>query len=81
MALCPIKNEHREMGKPRPPTRQLLNKIKKRLEKAKGKWVKELLNVLWAYRTMPQKVTNKTLYTLTFRFKIVIPLEVSLPII
>ena len=29
----------------------LLSKLKKRLEKAKGKWVDELPGVLWAYWT------------------------------
>ena len=32
----------------------LLSVLKKRLEKAKGKWVEELPSVLWAYRTTPR---------------------------
>ncbi|GFZ19787.1 hypothetical protein Acr_28g0004920 [Actinidia rufa] len=59
----------------------IMNRIKKRLEKAKGRWVDELANVLWAYRTTPQKETNETPYSLAFGFKAVIPLEVSLPTI
>ena len=51
------------------------------LKKAKGKWVKELANILWAYRTTLRKATNKMPYALAFRFEIVIPLEVSLPTI
>ena len=31
----------------------ILNGIKKRLEKAKGRWVEELLSVLWTFRTTP----------------------------
>ena len=55
-----------------------MNGIKKRLEKAKSKWIEELLKVLWAYRTTSQKATNKTPYVLAFEFEVVIPLEVNL---
>ena len=58
-----------------------MNGIKKRLEKAKGKWVEELENVLWAYRTTSQKAMNKTPYALASRFEAVILLEVDLPIV
>ena len=53
----------------------------KRFEKAKGKWVEELPNLLWAYRTTPQKAMNETTYALTFGFEAVILLEVGLPTI
>ena len=59
----------------------IINRIKKRLEKVKGKWVEELSNILWANRTTPQKITNETPYSLAFRFKEIIPLEVGLPTI
>ncbi|GFY90940.1 hypothetical protein Acr_07g0011360 [Actinidia rufa] len=59
----------------------IMNGIKKRLEKAKGKWVNELASVLWAYRTTPRKATNETPYSLAFGFEAVITLEVGLPII
>ncbi|GFY96809.1 hypothetical protein Acr_11g0011150 [Actinidia rufa] len=59
----------------------IMNGIKKRLEKVKGKWVEEMPNVLWAYQTTPRKATNKTPYSLSFGFKTVIPLEVDLPTI
>ena len=58
-----------------------MNGIKKRLEKAKEKWVDELANVLWAYRTTSRKATNEMLYSLAFGFEAVIPLEVGLPTI
>ena len=32
----------------------IVNGLKKRLDKAKGKWVEELPHVLWTYRTTPQ---------------------------
>ena len=58
-----------------------MNEIKRKLEKAKEKWVKELPNLLWAYRTVPQKVTNEIPYSLAFGFEIVIPLVAILPTI
>ena len=58
-----------------------MNGIKKRLEKAKGKWVEELSNILWAYWTTPHKATNEMPYSLAFGFEAVILREVDLPII
>ena len=46
--------------------------------KAKGKWVEESQNILWAYQTILQKATNETPYALAFGFKVVILLEVGL---
>ena len=65
----------------RPTNKTIMNGIKKRLEKAEEKWVEELSNVLWAYRTIPRKATNEMPYSLAFDFEVVIPLEVSLPTI
>ena len=31
----------------------IVNRLKKRLDDAKGKWVEELPHVLWTYRTTP----------------------------
>ena len=56
----------------------IMNGIKKALKKAEGKWVKELLSVLQAYRTTLWQATNKMPYSLTFDFKVVILLEVGL---
>ena len=59
----------------------IMSRIKKRLEKTKGKWVDELPDVLWAYRTTPRKATNEMPYYLAFGFEVVIPLNVGLPTI
>ncbi|GFS36309.1 hypothetical protein Acr_00g0045290 [Actinidia rufa] len=59
----------------------IMNGIKKRLKKAKGKWVEVLLNILWAYQTTPLKATNEMPYSLAFGFEVVISLEVGLPTI
>ncbi|GFS42015.1 hypothetical protein Acr_00g0077690 [Actinidia rufa] len=64
-------------GHARASDKTIMNGIKKRLEKAKGKWVEELPNVLWAYRTTSLKATNKMPYSLAFSFETMIPLESS----
>ncbi|XP_057482051.1 uncharacterized protein LOC130768985 [Actinidia eriantha] len=68
-------------GQAEATNKTIMSGIKKRLEKAKGKWVDELANVLWAYRTTLRKATNETPYSLAFGFEAVIPLEVGLPTI
>ena len=56
----------------------IINELKKRLEGAKGKWVEELPNVLWAYRTTPRRSINKTPFSMTFGAEAVILVEVGL---
>ena len=56
----------------------IMNGIKKRIKKVKGKSVDELPRMLWTYWTTLRKATNETPYSLAFGFKVVIPLEVSL---
>ena len=58
-----------------------MNRIRKILEEAEGKWVEELPSVLWAYRIISQKVTNEMPYSLAFAIKVIILLEVGLPTI
>ena len=55
--------------------------MKKRLEKAKGKWADELPHVLWAYRTIPWRLTGETPFSLAYGMEAVIPLKVGLPTI
>ena len=56
-----------------------MNELKKRLDDAKGKWVEELLHVLWTYRTTPRRSTEETPFPLTYGAKVVIPLEIGFP--
>ena len=53
----------------------IVSGLKKRLDNAKGKWVEELLHVLWTYRTMPHRSIGETPFSMTYRAKVVIPLE------
>ena len=57
----------------------LLDGIKKRLDRAKGRWAEELPSVLWAYRTTPRRSTSATPFSLGYGMEAVIPLEVGLP--
>ena len=57
----------------------IVNRLKKRLDNAKGRWVEELLHVLWTYRTTPRRSTGETPYLMTYGAEAVIPLETSFP--
>ena len=56
-----------------------MNELKKRLDDAKGKWVEELLHVLWTYRTTPRRPTGETHFSMTYGAETVIPLEIKFP--
>lgn len=53
--------------------------LKKRPEKAKGKWVDELSLALWAYRTTNKSTSSRSLFALAYGSKamILVELEVS----
>jgi len=57
----------------------IVNELKKRLDDAKGRWVEELSNVLWTYRTTPRRSTGKTPFSMTYGAEAVIPLETGFP--
>ena len=66
-------------GQAEATNKTLLSALKKRLEKAKGKWVEELPSVLWAYRTTPGRPTGNTPFALAYGTDVVIPTEVGTP--
>ena len=55
----------------------LLSALKKMLEQVKGKWVEELLGILWAYQATPGRPT--TPFTLAYGMDAIIPTEISMP--
>ena len=55
-----------------------MNGLKKRLKRAKGNWVEELLNVLWAYRTRPRRLTGEIPLSIMYRAEAITPIEISL---
>ena len=58
--------------------RSLLKIIKTRLKGAKGAWLEELKNVLWAYRTTTRVPIGETPFRLTFGIEAIILVEVGL---
>ena len=55
----------------------LLKIIKTKLDDAKGAWLDELPNVLWAYKTIARTPTGETPFRLTYGTKAVIPVKVE----
>uniref|UniRef100_A0A2N9HX21 Uncharacterized protein n=1 Tax=Fagus sylvatica TaxID=28930 RepID=A0A2N9HX21_FAGSY len=66
-------------GQAEASNKTVLDGIKKRLEDAKGRWVEELPNVLWTFRTTPRRSMGETPFSLAYGSEAVIPLEISLP--
>ena len=57
----------------------VLDNMKKKLDRRKGKWVEELPLVLWADRTTPKTATGQTPFSLVDGCEAVIPAEVIIP--
>ena len=80
-----IKNRHstpaysQGNGQAEAVNKVIVNRLKKRLEDAKGKWVEELPHVFWTYRTTPRKSTGKTPFSMTYGDEAVIPFENGFP--
>lgn len=45
------------------------------LDEATGRWVEELLHLLWTYRTTPRLSTGETPFSMTYGSETVISLE------
>lgn len=54
----------------------ILENLKKRLERAKERWVEELPNVLWAYRITKRKSTGEIPFFLVYGVGAIILIEV-----
>ena len=78
-----IKNQFSSPGHPQAngqtevTNRTLLKIIKTKLDDAKGAWLEEFPNVLWAYRTTARTPTGETPFRLTYDIEAVIPVEVG----
>ena len=57
--------------------RKLLKIIEAKLDDAKGAWLEELPNILWAYRTTARIPTGETPFRLTYGTETVLPVEVG----
>lgn len=52
--------------------------VKKRLDKARVRWVNKLLSVLWSYRTTSKSSTEATPFMLTYVTEAVVSIEVGI---
>ncbi|KAK3036029.1 hypothetical protein RJ639_030730 [Escallonia herrerae] len=57
--------------------RNILQGLKKKLDKTKGARVDELPKVLWAYRTTPHSVTGETPFLLCYGTEAMLPFEIG----
>ena len=57
----------------------IMNRLKKRLDEAKGRWVEELPHVLWTNRTTPRRSTEEIPFSMTYGSEAVIPLKSGFP--
>ena len=53
--------------------------LKTKLEDLKGKWVEQLPEVLWAYRTTTRTATGETPFALAFGTEAVAPVKIGIP--
>jgi len=49
------------------------------LDKVKGKWVKKLPGVLWAYRTTKRILIGEIPFLLAYGTEAIIPADISMP--
>ena len=57
----------------------ILQGLKARLTQAKGSWIDNLYNVLWAYQTIPCIPMRESPFRLAFETKAMILLDIDLP--
>ena len=57
----------------------IVNRLKKRLDDTKGRWVEELPHVLWTYQTTPRRSTGQTPFSMSYGVEAVIPIETGFP--
>ena len=65
-------------GQTEATNKAIMNGLKRRLDGAKGRWAKELPNILWASHTTPRRSTGETPFSLTYGAEVVILAEVNL---
>ena len=66
-------------GQAKAVNKVIVNGLKKRLDKAKGRWVEELPHVIWTYRITSYQSTGETPFSMTYGFEAVTPLETKFP--
>ena len=59
----------------------IVSGLKKRLDNAKRKWVKELPHVLWTYWTTSRRSTGENPFSMTYGAEAMIPLKIGFPML
>ena len=57
----------------------IVNRLKKKLDNVKGRWVEELPHVLWTYRTTPRRSIGETPFSMSYGAEAVIPIDTGFP--
>ena len=50
--------------------------MKTKLKDLKGMWAYKLPEVLWAYRTTARSTTREIMFSLTYGYKVIVPVEI-----
>ncbi|XP_014490737.1 uncharacterized protein LOC106753443 [Vigna radiata var. radiata] len=66
-------------GQAEATNKAIISELKKRLGQAKGLWVEELPEVLWAYRCTPHGSIGETPFNLTYGTDAMLPVEIGEP--
>ncbi|XP_014496823.1 uncharacterized protein LOC106758406 [Vigna radiata var. radiata] len=66
-------------GQAEAANKAIISELKKRLGQAKGLWVEEIPEVLWAYRCTPHGSTGETPFNLTYGTDAMLPVEIGEP--
>lgn len=65
-------------GQVKAMNKKILTALKKKVGKAKGAWLEELPEILWALRTTPDTMIGETTFSLVYGVEVVIPAEIGL---
>ena len=66
-------------GQAEASNKTLLTALKKQLDSAKGKWVDELLGVLWTYKTTARRPIGISPFALTYGTEAIVPKKIGMP--
>ena len=59
----------------------IVNRLKKRLDNVKGKWVEKLSQVFWKYQTTLRRSIGETPFSMTYGVKAIFPHESGFPML
>ena len=51
--------------------------LKMKLKNLKGRWAEDLPEVLWAYKTIARSMTGEMPFSLAYRYKAMVPVELG----